>query len=416
MDKAQKRVIFHLILSCWLTYTLSICLKMAYGASMTAVKDEYLLTSDLLAGLPITLYYITYAVTQLILAPFVGKIDLKRYLLVTCLPAGLLFVSVFAYSPFPYLNVVMAADGVLLAAVWCGCMQLFKRLLPPSVLDRALLFMGAGFSAGSALSFGVAALSMKLGNWRFAFLFIGAAFTLALVYMLFSVRRAEATAFAPEAPVEKAAGPTWEMPCASAKPLVVMATVTIFVECLLYYGFSNWMPTILRSNFDLAKERATLISILLPVVTYVGPVLAKAVGDKFKNDFASTAVLSAFATVPALILSRVYHWRLALTVAVIVVACVFLRAVSTLLGTFVSVHVSKYVNAGSSVAVINASACVAAAASPLLVGAILDATGRNWSLCFLFLFLLTVAMLVIPLLFMLVDKYRRRGQQNGDEP
>ena len=416
MDTAQRKVVFNLILSCWLTYTLSICLKMAYGASMTAVKEEYLLSSDLLAGLPITLYYLTYAVIQLFLAAFVGKIDLKRYLLFTCLPAGLLFVSVFVYSPFWYLNAVMAIDGVLLGAVWCGCMQLFKRLLPSSVLDRALLFMGAGFSAGSALSFGISALAMKLGNWRFAFLIIGSAFLLALFYMLLSVRSAEAAEPAPEEPIVKTAGPTWQMPRASAKPLIVMAAVTIFIECLLYYGFSNWMPTILKSNFDLAKERATLISILLPVVTYVGPVLAKAVGDKFKNDFASTAVLSAFATVPALILSRVYHWRLALTVAVIVLACVFLRAVSTLLGTFVSVHVSKYVNAGSSVAVINSFACVAAAASPLLVGAILDATGRNWTSCFLVLFALSVLMLVIPLLFMVIDKYRRRGEKDDSGP
>ena len=414
MEKEHNKVVFNLILSCWLTYTLSISLKMAYGASMTAVKDEYLLASDLVAGLPITLYYLTYAVVQIALAAFIGKIDLKRYLLVTCVPAGLLFVSVFVWSPFWYLNAVMAANGVLLGAVWCGCMQLFKRLLPASVLDRALLFMGAGFSAGSALSFGISAIAMKLGNWRFAFLIIGTAFLLALVYMLFSVRRAEAADPASGEPMAVAKQPTWQMPRASAKPLVVMAVIVIFIECLLYYGFSNWMPTILRSNFDLAKERATLISILLPIVTYVGPVLAKAVGDRLKNDFASTVVLALCVTVPALVLSRVYHWRLAMTVAVIVVACVFLRAVSMVLGTFVSVHVSGYINAGSSVAVINASACVAAAASPLLIGAILDATGRNWSSCFLVLFFLSVAMLAIPLCFMLADKLRRRGEQKTD--
>ena len=415
MKKQHKRAVFNLILSCWLTYTLTICLKMAYGASMTAVKDEYLLASDLLAGLPITLYYLTYAVVQIALAFFIGRINLKRYLLLTCAPAGLLFASVFVYSPFWYLNAVMAANGVLLGAVWCGCMQLFKRLLPSAVLGRALLFMGAGFSAGSALSFGVSALAMKCGNWRLGFLIIGASFVLALLYMLFSVRRAEAVGLSPGEPTAAAAKPAWQMPRASAKPLVVMAAVVIFVECLLYYGFSNWMPTILRSNFDLAKERATLISIMLPIVTYVGPVLAKAVSDKLKNDFASTAVLSACATVPALILSRVYHWRLALTVAVIVLACAFLRAVSMVLGTFVSVHVASFINAGSSVAVINSSACVAAAASPLLVGAILDATGRNWATCFLALFALSVLMLAIPLVFMLVDKCRRRGER-GDDP
>lgn len=414
MEREHKSAAVHLILSCWLTYTLSICLKMAYGASMTAVKEEYLIGSDMLVGLPITLYYLTYAMIQFVLAAFIGKIDLKRYLLVTCLPGGLLFVSVFFYSPFWYVNVVMALEGVLLGAVWCGCMQLFRRLVPSTMLGRAILFMGAGFSAGSALSFGVSALAMKLQNWRIGFLTIGAAFSLALIYMLFSVRRAEAVGLSAGEPVAGAKKPTWRIARVSARPLVVMAISATVLQGLLYYGFSNWMPTILKSNFDLAKERATLISMLLPIVTYAGPVLAQIVCNKLKNDFATTALLASFTMTLSLVLSYVYHLHLALTVAVIVAACVFLRSVSMMFGSLIPVHAGAYINTGSSVAVINASACVAAAASPLLVGAILDATGRNWFLCFLFLFGLAVVMTAIPAAFAVADKIRQKEQTAND--
>ena len=415
MEREHKSAAVHLILSCWLAYTLSICLKMAYGASMTAVKEEYLIGSDLLAGLPITLYYLTYALIQFALAAFIGKIELKRYLLVTCLPGGLLFVSVFFYSPFWYVNVVMALEGVLLGAVWCGCMQLFRRLVPSAMLGRAILFMGAGFSAGSALSFGVSALAMKLQNWRIGFLTIGAAFSLALIYMLFSVRRAEAVGLSAGEPVESAGKPIWHAARASARPLVVMAVAAALLQGLLYYGFSNWMPTILKSNFDLAKERATLISILLPVVTYVGPVLAQMISNKLKNDFVSVALMASFTMVLSLVLSYTYHLHLALTVAVIVISCVFLRSVSMLYGSLIPMHAGAYINTGSSVAIVNAAACVAAAASPLLIGAILDATGRSWFLCFLFLFGLAVAMTAIPAAFAVADKIRR-GRARETQP
>ena len=410
MKKEQKRVTFNLILSCWLTYTLSICLKMAYGASMTAIKDEYQILSDLVAGLPVTLYYITYAVIQIVLVVIIAKIHLRRYLLFTCVPAGLLFVNVFIFSPVWYLNAVMALGGVLLGAVWCGSVQLFKRFLSPQIIGRVLLLMGAGFSAGSALSFGIAALAMKWGNWRFSFLIIGVSFLLATVYMLFSVRRAEAAGLDPGEEVVKEIEPTWQMPRASIKPLIVMALLVTLLQSILYYGFATWMPTILKSNFDLADERAALLSVTLPIVTYVGPIVAKIVSDRLKNDFASVAVLAGVSSLLALILYYVYHLHLVLTITLIVCTCVFLRSINMLLGSLMPVHAGAYINAGSTVALVNASASVAAAVSPLMIGGILDASGRNWSLCFLILFGLTAATLVIPILFAIADTIRRHRE------
>ena len=62
-SKANKRIMLGLILSCWLTYTFSISMKMAYSASMAAIKEEYLI-SNTAASLPLTLYYVFYAVIQ----------------------------------------------------------------------------------------------------------------------------------------------------------------------------------------------------------------------------------------------------------------------------------------------------------------------------------------------------------------
>lgn len=412
MEREHKKAAVHLVMSYWLTYTLSICLKLTYGTSMMVIKEEYMIPSAMLLGLPITLHYLTYAVIQLILAVVIGRLRFKRYLLLTFLPAGLLYASVFAFSPVWYLNVVMALGGVLLGAVWCGALQMFRKFLPPPVLTRSLLFMSIGFSVGSMLPFAVSALSMKLGNWRYSFLVFGVLFVLASLYLAWALRRAEVSGLNPGDRAEtKEARPLPSMPRAAAGALVAMAIAIIIVQSVLYYGFSNWMPTILKSNFHLANERATLLSTLLPLVSYAGPVLAQFSYNRLKSDYVSTSLLAGTCAVLALVLSLFYQMNLALTLILILGSCIFLRAVSMVESTLVPVHVGGVINAGSAAAVINAFACVAAAASPLMIGAILDAGGQDWSLCFLALFGLAVVMFVISVLFTVVHTVERRRQQ-----
>ena len=92
--KNNKRIVFSIILSCWLAYTFSMFMKMVYSASMVAIKDEYEV-SHFIASLPITLYYILYAVIQLFLAVIMRKINMKLYMFVTFVFSGLSFVSVY---------------------------------------------------------------------------------------------------------------------------------------------------------------------------------------------------------------------------------------------------------------------------------------------------------------------------------
>lgn len=67
MYKSNKRIIFGLILSCWLIYVFSMCLKMVYSGAMVSVREEYVV-SNKIASLPTTLHYVFYAVIQFILS------------------------------------------------------------------------------------------------------------------------------------------------------------------------------------------------------------------------------------------------------------------------------------------------------------------------------------------------------------
>ena len=385
---------------------------MAYAASMTEIKDEYGV-NNFTASLPITLYYVFYAIIQFSLALFITKINLKRYMAITFTVSGLSFISVLFYSPIWYVGTVLAVNGITLGAVWCGSVLIFAKYLSQSAMNKALLFMGAGFSVGSAMSFGISALAIHLGNWRISFAVFGIAFLLATGYMLYSVIRAEKAGIKPdEENFTVNDGKTYKASKVSAKPLLIMAIVATFFASVLYYGFTNWMPTILKNNFGVSNANATLISTLFPIAVYLGPIISVVLTDKIRNDFAVSAITSVVVSVIGLILCYVFDLNIVLTVAVILTLGILLRLVNNLLACLVPLHIKDYINAGKTSAITNASACVSAAISPFFIAFVLDESGNDWKLLFFLLFGFSIVMFVVCCAFFIIDKVKRGRQKS----
>lgn len=401
---SNKRIVFNIVLSCWLAYTLSMCMKMVYSASMVAIKDEYDI-SHFIASLPITLYYILYAIIQLFLAAIMKKINMKLYMLITFTFSGLSYVSVFFFSAVWYVCSVMAINGITLGAVWCGSIMAFSKYLTKKQMHESLLLMGAGAAVGNALSYGISALSMSLENWRLSFFIMGVAFLVSTVYMVGTIVRAEKIKLTPD---ESPNGTlrknqVYTAKAYEAKPLVIMAMIVVFFACILYYAFTNWMPTILKNVFGMGNSQATLLTTIFPVAVFFGVYFADVLSDKMKNDFLLTLLSATMVVILSLILCFTYRAGAFICVALIVWLGIALRLITSLNCSLVTLHTRDYFNSGSTASLINSSACVAAAISPVLISTILDLSGGNWTTGFIVLFITAIVLAVVPLVFMLIN-------------
>ena len=413
MAKSEKRIVFGLILSCWLIYTFSMCMKMAYSGAMASIKEEYGV-SHVTASLPITLYYSFYAVIQFGLAIFMSRINFKLYMAITFIISGLSFISVFFYSPMWYIGTVLALNGITLGAVWCGSVSVFGKYLSQRTMNNALLFMGIGFSAGSAMSYVVNAIAAAVGNWRIGFIVFGVAFLLATLYFLFALTRAEKAGIKPKAENVAIKKQVYKAEKVDVKPLIIMAIIITFFACVLYYGLTNWMPTILSNIFQMSNANSNLITTIFPVVAYVGPVLVVILCNRLKNDFLVSLIGCGISALFGLLLYLLLDVNVILTVFIIIVWGISLRAVNSLCGSLCSLHTREYVDAGKTSAIINAVACIAAAVSPFLISMILDASGNEWSVGFLVLFIFAVVMLVISVVFLIIREINRRKLKGSD--
>ncbi|MBO4323080.1 MAG: MFS transporter [Clostridia bacterium] len=412
MAKSDRKLRFGVVFAAWFLYTLSICLKMVYSSSMAAVKVEYE-ASNLITSLPITIHYVLYAGIQFALAYFVTKINIKRYMAINFVVAGVSFISVFFYSPVWYIGFVLALNGITLGPVWCGSILIMTKFFSKSAMKKALLFVTSGFSIGSAMSFGISSLAISLGNWRISFLIVGLAFLVATVYYLYIVTAAEKAGVKPEEESPAVQKETYKPSRVSAKNLLYMSIIATFFGSMLYYGFTHWLPTILLDNFDISTVKATLVSTLFPTVVYIGPILATLLVDKVKDDFKICVVSSIAISVFGLILAFVFKLNIVLTVAVILVLGVLLRLINNLFASLVPIHVKDYVNAGTTSAVLNASACLSAALSPFLISLVLDASGNDWQVLFFVLFGVAIVLLLICGGFTALDIVKRKKAQNA---
>lgn len=408
--KTDKKVIFGLIASSFLLYLFSMCIKMAYSASLVQIIEEYGV-SKTVASTPLTLYYVFYAVIQLFLAVIMSKINVKRYMTVTYVLSGLLFVSVFFYSPMWYLGAVLALLGITLGAVWCGIVFYYARFLTGKQMNDALMIMGVGFSVGSALSYVISAITMKIGNWRYSFLITGLLFIAATAYYIFSITRAEKSDLKITADGDGGArkSQVYQVERHSAKSLVIMAVITIFFVSLLYYAISNWMPTILKNVFGLENSEATLISTVFVMVVFVGPVMANVVSNKMKNDFLLSVLMAAAIVLISVAMYLWYDVNVALTVIIMGVSGIISKFILSLFCSVVSLHTRDYFNSGKTASITNSSACVAAAVAPTLIAMIVDLSDGDWGTGFLALIIIAAVSFVIPLGF-LVAYYKRRSK------
>lgn len=408
MDKSKKGLVFGIIFSCFISYTLTMCMKMVYSASIVSIIDEYAVSYSL-ASLPVTLYYMVYAVIQIFLAAIMKKINMRLYMLVTFAFSGLSFISVYFYSSVWYIGTVMAVNGITLGAVWCGSVMIFAKYLTKKQMSDTLLLMGAGSIVGNVLSYGISALSMHIGNWRISFFVVGAAFLIATVYQTVVLTCVEKRKFVPEedgdnVPVAKR---IYTVKRNEAKPLIVMATIVVFFSCILYYAFTTWMPTILKDIFGVGNTQATLITMAFPVFMMVGVYLSNTLSNKVRNDFELSTVAAAIVAVLSLVLCFTFDKNLFLCVALIVILGIALRLITSLDCSYVTLHTKPYYNSGSTASIINASACVAAGGSPALIAMIIDLSGGSWQTGFIALFIAAIVLLIVPSVFWIANVKRQ---------
>ena len=285
----KERLLGALIIgAAFVTYIAITASRMLYNSEKLTLIEENIATLTDAANV-FSVFMVSYALAQIILAVVMKKMNLKRYIIITITGASLVTSSMVFTSTIAEHYVIFALMGVFQAGFWSCNLKLLSVYLPSSMLPSSSAVMTMGPGVAGALSFGVAALFGS--NWRLPFLAMG---VLSLVSVIvYTVSLSSLEHVRAENSLGRAKDERVEIPDSysffeSGFGTVIFYAVSIFAGCSLLSIF-----TIIGNNFDVYLKlvgnmdvgTVKIIMVIMPLVAAVGPFMTVGSVERRKGDF-----------------------------------------------------------------------------------------------------------------------------------
>ncbi|WP_225426604.1 MFS transporter [Companilactobacillus hulinensis] len=231
---------------------------------------------------------------------------------------------------------------------------------------------------GGILAYTLGANVIEL-NWRYGYYMLGTLFLIALFCVLFMLPNDQGVV-EDEVTVQK------KMPLSQTlkNPSVILIFIVLLLENIVTYGAMSWMPSYLTKTFDLTVAQAGAIMAVSAVLQIAGSlgtgiILTKVFVGKQKQFIITSAILAAFG-IGGLIIST------NLVVAVICVALSGMFIVSTFAATASwpqKIFPEEII--GSASGIVGTGGTLGGFIAPLLIGALVNNAGGNFSVAFIFM-------------------------------
>ena len=407
ITKIYDKRYFYYIYACFFIYLMTIAIKMCYSAQMVSIMEDFNASkAEISKGL--TVYYFIYAIAQIVLAPQVKRINMRNFLVITSLLSAVSFGCVFFCTSLVQIWVILALNGVLQSGVYGGFMSLFGKYLPDGMSEYVSNVLSLGLPLGTALTYGASAFFVACFSWRYTFMFFAALFILSVFVFLLAERRVKiilhetVRSKAPEAkerivPEKKGGG-----------MLIFYITIISLFVSVIYYGMTNWVPSLLKEVHGMPAQYSILVTILIPFSMIPGPILATYSCEKHKNYFGVGTIFGIVSLVLSLGLFFLYDSNIVSAILLSAATLLFLRGLLNMVCTYIPLILKKSYDAGKLSMISNALASLGAGIAPFVTGMIMDTNGgANWSGYYIFI-LAFGFMTVISLFF--ATKYLKKTQ------
>lgn len=395
----NDRIYWFLLISSWLVYVFTIVAKSIYNAEVIEIMKTFNINKTV-AGYGTTAYYLTYGFMQLVIAKILPKINLRKYVVVTVTAASICTALVGIASEIWQICILLGLCGIFHAAVWPGCVAIMGNWLPLRMQPTANALFSIGFATGFIVSYLFSALFIGFASWTITFLVFGIGALIPTILFNISFKKVSSTNESVTQTNEDRKNTTPSFERINHKIIknylmvfFTLVCVTSFLVNIAYYGINNWMPSLMYDVFNMPSSLSTLVSVLVPVIGIIGPLIAIRCTDKH-NLWGVTAVFLSSAGLLILLLSFGYNINIVLSLASSVIALTMLRGSNNNLGVSLVLRARNLFNAGSFAAIINALASLGASVAPPLTGSIIDNFGRSAYYMFLFAVLLISVILV----------------------
>ncbi len=405
----NKKLEKFLIFACVFIWVMMMGSKNVFTAELVEIMNVFNVSKPD-ASLAMTYYFITYSTMQVILFFIMDNVNVKWYMFISIFFSGLVTVLIAFATGMWQLWWILALNGILQASVWGMCLAVLNKYLPKSVMPKANMIMNIGTAVAGIISYGSSAIFVALGRWDLPFVVLGIILSISAVIFFIAVQTCQKQNMhvCNNNDLAQTSQSSNSMIKLDTKNKRIWFFILTFIFSVLahfvFYGTMNWMPNLLTENFGVKNSVGILISILAPLATVLGPIMAIFHCEKHQDFIKVSLVYLLIATALSFLMIFAFNINVILAVTVLISFLVVIQGVVTIVFSVVSIKMSKYINAGAHAGLMNAAGGYSAGFAPTIVGVVIECAG--WRVSYILIF--AICLLTLIGLFIVISFLKRK--------
>ncbi len=388
----SKRSHNFLIFACVLVWVIMMGSKNVYTAEYIEIGKIFNVSKPQVS-LAMTFYFFTYGFMQILLFFILDKLNIKWYMLISVGLSGVVTVIISIAIDVWQLWWILAINGILQAGIWGMCTTVLNKFLPVSMKATANMFMNVGTAIAGIISYGSASLFVSFKRFDSPFTVLGIILFASAVIFFIAVKNCEKMnakqpTKSPSSVIKHLTPTPFTLRSKRSKNLFFIITflLSFLVHCA-FYGTINWIPSLLQENFGMREDLAILISVLAPLATMIGPIIAIKHCEKHVNFVTVGFVYFIIASAISLVYVFIFDLNLVLSLIAIVLYLIIIQGAVTIVFSIISYKLCDYIDAGAHSGLMNAAGSFSAGIAPTVIGATIQSSG--WEFSYLVIFVLT---------------------------
>ena len=396
-----------LVFGCWLVYVAAYIGRLNYSASMAEIIDALGISYDQ-GGLVYSCFAITYGLGQLVNG-LLCKYYNPKYVIAGALCAS---ATVNALMPISGDYRIMAGlwlvNGIAQSMLYSLIVRTISRNIKSGSISGAIYAMSSTVAVGTASAYGISALFVALGAWRITFFVSACVLVLAAtvwVVIMTKIERAKAAGILEDddSPVAVTETNTARRGVSGAFVMMfVFVGITAVANGFIKDGVNNWLPKLLRDEFAVDDSLSIILTLLLPIFSILGSIVARKLYLKLKNHLLIDGIFYGTAFVLAFTVFLIYPLRsVPLTMVLFIGLACMMAAINNVITSMVPLDNRDKMDSGLSAGLLDTLCYLGSATAGTLLGAVAKS---SWENVLIILFVIAAIGAVLSLAFSFVTK------------
>jgi len=271
--------------------------------------------------------------------------------------------------------------------------------LPQKYMDRAIIFMTIAVPIGTTLAYGISSVASFMQSWQIVF-YIASGLLLAVSLIwwfgLGYIRR-HIQPLDREMLKASSLSETGQKSKSSSR---VYICVIIAIACVAGAGnnFSKdgvvtWVPSFLQDSFNMPGYFSIMLTLLLPIVSVPGAIIAQSLYKGVKDYFVAGAILFGVSALGIGIVIIFISSSVAVTIISLAIISCAMSGISCIITSAIPTTMRGTVNTGLVAGVINSCCYIGSALATYLLGYIAQSSG--WTSVFWVVFAISIAGMIV---------------------